>query len=214
MNSMKGIVRSSRTPSSLPPFRRSLTICCVQVVPQRGYPVMNTSSGRTEKVLSFSQRSSPMLKKSLPLTSTNAGAGSEDIVIELPLTCLVEECKLKYELVRSELTTGGYYGMYLTALIIDCVIARLYSPAKNKSVKLRPGTTEWNQTCYRDYTLNCNGEFLEKDCSSAEIATCLGALSYCRLKRAPLNVQSAYKRGCTGTGNFLTSHNFDATPAG
>ena len=30
-------------------------------------------------------------------------------------------------------------------------------------------------------------EFLEKDCSSAEIATCLGALSYCRLKRAPLS---------------------------
>ena len=53
----------------------------------------------------------------------------------------------------------------------------------NKSVKLRPGTTEWNQTCYRDY----NGEFLEKDCSSAEITTCLGALSYCRLKRAPLS---------------------------
>ena len=44
----------------------------------------------------------------------------------------------------------------------------------NKSVKLEPGTTEWNETCYRDYTwsmLNCNGEFLEKDCSSAEIAT-------------------------------------------
>ena len=82
--------------------------------------------------------------------------------------------------------------MYLTALIIDCVIARLYrhNGAMNKSVKLRPGTTEWNQTCYRDYTwsmLNCNGEFLEKDCSSAEIATCLGALSYCRLKRAPLS---------------------------
>ena len=87
--------------------------------------------------------------------------------------------------------------MYLTALIIDCVIidcviARLYrhNGAMNKSVKLRPGTTEWNQTCYRDYTrsmLNCDGEFLEKDCSSAEIATCLGTLSYCRLKRAPLS---------------------------
>ena len=68
--------------------------------------------------------------------------------------------------------------MYLT------VIARVYrhNGAMNKSVKLRPGTTEWNQTCYRDYT-----KFLEKDCSSAEIATCLGALSYCRLKRAPLS---------------------------
>ena len=81
--------------------------------------------------------------------------------------------------------------MYLTALIIDCIIARLYrhNGALNKSVKPRPGTTEWNQTCYRDYTwsmLNCNGEFLENVCSSAEIATCLGALSYCRLKRAPL----------------------------
>ena len=111
MNSMKGIVRSSRTPSSLPPFRRSFTICCVHVVPQRGYPVMNTSSGRTEKVLSFSQRSSPLLKKSLPLTSTNAGTGSEDIVIEQqPLTCLVEECKLKYELtylVRVNRKGGG-----------------------------------------------------------------------------------------------------------
>ena len=56
----------------------------------------------------------------------------------------------------------------------------------NKSVKLEPGTTEWNQTCYKDDTwsmLNCNGEFLRKDCSSAEIATCLGVLSYCRLKR-------------------------------
>ena len=54
----------------------------------------------------------------------------------------------------SELTTGGYYGMYLTALIIDGVIARVYrhNGAMNKSVKLRPGTTEWNQTCYRDYT--------------------------------------------------------------
>ena len=57
----------------------------------------------------------------------------------------------------------------------------------NKSVKLEPGTTEWNQTCYKDYMwsmLNCNGEFLEKDYSSAEIATCLGILSYCRLKKA------------------------------
>ena len=43
----------------------------------------------------------------------------------------------------------GYYGMYLTALIIDCAIARLYrhNGAMNKSVKLEPGTTEWNQTC-------------------------------------------------------------------
>ena len=73
--------------------------------------------------------------------------------------------------------------MYLTALIIDCVIARLYrhNGAMNNSVKRRPGTTEWNQTCYTAT------EFLEKDCSSAEIATCLGALSYCRLKRAPLS---------------------------
>ena len=31
--------------------------------------------------------------------------------------------------------------------------------------------------------LNCNGEFLEKDCSSAEIATCLGVLSYCTLQK-------------------------------
>ena len=47
-----------------------------------------------------------------------------------------------------------------------------------------------NQTCYKGYTwsmLNCNGEFLENDCSSAEIATCLGVLSYCRLKKAPLS---------------------------
>ena len=77
--------------------------------------------------------------------------------------------------------------MYLTALIIDCAIARLYrhNVAMNKSVKLEPGTTEWNQTCYKDYTwsmLNCNGEFLGKDCSSA-----VGVLSYCRLKRAPLS---------------------------
>ena len=35
--------------------------------------------------------------------------------------------------------------------------------------------------------LNCNGEFLEKDCSSAEIATCLGVLSYCRPKKALLS---------------------------
>ena len=34
---------------------------------------------------------------------------------------------------------------------------------------------------------NCNREFLEKDCSSAEIATCLGVLSYCRPKKAPLS---------------------------
>ena len=74
------------------------------------------------------------------------------------------------------------YGMYLTALIIDCAIALLYTVrhvAMNKSVKLEPGTTEWNQTCYKDYTwsmLNCNGEFLGKVCSSAEIATCLGVL--------------------------------------
>ena len=64
-----------------------------------------------------------------------------------------------------ELTTSGYYGMDLTALIIDCAIARLYrhNGAMNKSVKLEPRTTEWNQTCYKDYTwsmLNCNGEFL------------------------------------------------------
>ena len=82
--------------------------------------------------------------------------------------------------------------MYLTTLIIDCVIARLYrhNGAMNKSVKLEPGTMEWNQTCYKKYTwcmLNCNGEILEKDCSSAEKATCLGVLSYCRLKRAPLS---------------------------
>ena len=51
--------------------------------------------------------------------------------------------------------------MYLTALIIDCTIACLYSHngPMNKSVKLEPGTTEWNQTYYKDYTwsmLNCN----------------------------------------------------------
>ena len=54
--------------------------------------------------------------------------------------------------------------MYLTAWIIDCAIARLYrhNEAMNKSVKLEQGTTEWNETCYRDYTcsmLNCNGVF-------------------------------------------------------
>ena len=81
--------------------------------------------------------------------------------------------------------------MYLTALIIDCAIARLYrhKGAMNKSVKLEPGTTEWNQTYYKDYTwsmVNCNGEFQGKYCSSAEKATYLGVLSYCRLKRAPL----------------------------
>ena len=80
--------------------------------------------------------------------------------------------------------------MYLTALIIDCAIARLYrhNGAMNKSVKVEPGITD--QTCYKDYTwsmLNCNGEFLGKDYSSAEKATCLGVLSYCRLKRAPLS---------------------------
>ena len=78
----------------------------------------------------------------------------------------------------------------LTALIIDCAIVRLYrhNGAMNKSVKLEPGITEWNQTCYKDYTWSMlNGEFLGKDCSSAEIATCLGVLSYCRLKRAPLS---------------------------
>ena len=64
------------------------------------------------------------------------------------------------------LRTNGYYGMYLTALIIDCAFARLYrhNGAMNKSVKLEPGTTEWNETCYMQ---NCNREFLEKDCSSA-----------------------------------------------
>ena len=84
--------------------------------------------------------------------------------------------------------------MYLTALIIDCAIARLYmymdNGAMNKSIQLEPGTREWNQTCYKDYTwsmLNCNREFLGNDCSSTEIATCLGVLSYCRLKRAPLS---------------------------
>ena len=82
--------------------------------------------------------------------------------------------------------------MYLTALIINCVISRLYrhNGAMNKSLKLRLGNTEWNQTCYKDNTwsmLNCNRDFLGKDCSSAEIATCLSVLSYCRLKRAPLS---------------------------
>ena len=74
--------------------------------------------------------------------------------------------------------------------LIDCAIARLYrhNGAMNKSVKLEPGTTEWNQTCYKDYTwsmLNCNGEFLGTDCS--RLGACLGVLSYCRLKRAPLS---------------------------
>ena len=49
---------------------------------------------------------------------------------------------------------GGYYGMYLTALIIDCAIAHLcrHNGTMNKSVKLEPGTTEWNHTSYKDYT--------------------------------------------------------------
>ena len=64
--------------------------------------------------------------------------------------------------------------MYLTILIIECAIGHLYrhNGAMNKSVKLEPGTTEWNQICYKDYAwsmLNCNGEFLEKDCSSFEL---------------------------------------------
>ena len=86
-------------------------------------------------------------------------------------------------------------------LIIDCAIAGLYrhNGAMNKSVKLEPGTKAWNQTCYKDYMwsmLNCNGEFLGKDCSSAEIAMCLGVLSYCRLKRAPLS-SSLYQEPMT-----------------
>ena len=35
-----------------------------------------------------------------------------------------------------------------------------------KSVRLEPGTMEWNQTCCKDYTwsmLNCNREFFGKD---------------------------------------------------
>ena len=39
-----------------------------------------------------------------------------------------------------ELTTGGYYGMYLTALIIDCAIA-----SEKGSVKLFPINTELPQ---------------------------------------------------------------------
>ena len=37
--------------------------------------------------------------------------------------------------------------------------------------------------------LNCNmnREFLGKDCTRAEIATCWGVLSYCRLKKALLS---------------------------
>ena len=57
--------------------------------------------------------------------------------------------------------------MYVTALIIDCAIACLYrhNGAMNKSVKLEPGTTEWNETYYRDYTwsmLNRNIVFKKK----------------------------------------------------
>ena len=82
--------------------------------------------------------------------------------------------------------------MYETALNNDCAIARLYryNGAMNKSVKLEPRTMEWNQTCFKDYTwsmLNCNKEFLGRDCSSAEITTCLGDLSCCTLQRAPLS---------------------------
>ena len=85
------------------------------------------------------------------------------------------------------LRTNNRHLLWLTALIIDCTIAGLYrhNGAMNKSVKLEPGTTEWNQTCYKDYMwsmLYCNREFLENICSNAEIATCLGVLSYCRLK--------------------------------
>ena len=60
-------------------------------------------------------------------------------------------------------------------MALDCAIWRLYrhNGAMNKSIKLEPGTTEWNQTCYIQILhvvyVNCNGEFLEKDCSSAEI---------------------------------------------
>ena len=66
--------------------------------------------------------------------------------------------------------------MYETALNKDYAIARLYrhNGAMNMSVKLEPGTTTWNQTCCKDYMwsmLNCNGEFLGKDCSSAKMAT-------------------------------------------
>ena len=83
-----------------------------------------------------------------------------------------------------EVTNVGYYGMYETALINDCVIAHLYS--HNGAM----GTTEWNQTCRKDYTwsmLNSNVEFLGKDCSSVDIATCLGICRYCRLNRTPLS---------------------------
>ena len=76
--------------------------------------------------------------------------------------------------------------MYLTALIIDCAIARLYrhNGAMNMSVKLEPGTTEWKvHVAYAKLQLRVFG----KDCSSAEIATCLGVFSYRRLKRAPLS---------------------------
>ena len=68
-------------------------------------------------------------------------------------------------------------------LINDWAIAHLYGPngANNNSVKLEPGTTEGNQTYCKVYMwsiLNCNREFLGKDCSSAKIATCLGVWSY------------------------------------
>ena len=54
-----------------------------------------------------------------------------------------------------------------TALNKDYAIAHLYrhNGAMNMSVKLEPGTTEWNQTCCKDYMwsmLNCNGVFRKR----------------------------------------------------
>ena len=80
--------------------------------------------------------------------------------------------------------------MYETALINDCSAFVQAQWAMNKSVKLEPGTMEWNQTCCKDYMwsmLNCDREVLGKNCFSTEIASCLCVLSYYRLKRASLS---------------------------
>ena len=99
-----------------------------------------------------------------------------------------------YYTVKRNTVLYGYriYGLRLDGTVSTIKRVRPLRPVPYITIKtfLRPGTTEWNQTCYKDYTwsmLNCNGEFLGKDCSSAKIATYLDVLNYCRLKRAPLS---------------------------
>ena len=112
------------------------------------------------------------------------------------LPCLVCACvcaccawRIQYNYTQAIFPSICHFLQLLYIFVVLRVLGTNKRGLLNWSQEPRNGI---DQTCCRLYVvyiimLNCNGEFLGKDCSSAKIATCLCVWEYCRLKKTLLS---------------------------